>query len=590
MAGVKRKRSSTVSFHRPKKAKYSKKSYKKRSYKKKRMPKGRRSYRRRSDASGGLFRAAASRQRLGQREGRWAQYLASADAALKGRIARRDKSVREGFSSRAWGAGRYGLGKMLRHGAHSLSKYEKKHHTLGRLAMGAVKNYTGLGMYTGNGSYDGDDDVEANSLVNNGGLVGVPSFASSGDETGAVTIQHREYVSELFGPTNSFQNEQFPLNPGLEKTFPWLSQIAANYEEYELVQCMFTFRSTTSDHGGTTTSGQVGTVIMCTQYNPSKEKFDSKQMMMGYDAAGSGKCTSDQVHGVECDNAKLSGTDEKYVRTAAVLDDLKNYDHGNFEVAISNSPPEFANEALGELWVSYTVVLRKPKLFTGRGFAISQDEFVQTDPGVHYPLSGTNHEDTLLKGMTNSIGCKLIGYGMAVPTTGLTSSGTGGVPIDYTTGAGNVMTLATEETGVLFPAGAAGYYEITFRYNGSGMVHNNYAAEWTCYGNVSMVQDILVGGTGGSSFYVHQDRTEAVGASDHLVLTYHVRVKEAVNGLNNVFKFKCGVSTGPIVRDSCTLTIKEYNTSGSYRHHNRGTNDAPIMVNSAGTIVNPVDA
>lgn len=282
--------------------------------------------------------------RAAARETEMAAYIENAQMALDARKAKRiAEAGGEGYT-RAWGSvkasqpmatgsGSYRLGRAMRRGYRSVSKYEKKHHTLGRAALGAAKRFAGVGMYTGSGAYN----TVRNSLVNNPGLEGVPSFSSSGDETGAISITHREYVTEIFGPTNSFTNQAFHLNPGIEKTFPWLSQLAANYEEYEFRQLLFTYRSTTSDNGNSS-SGQVGTVILATQYNPSKADWDSKQIMMGYDAAQSGKTTSDNINGVECDNAKLSGTDEKYVRSGPVVDDLKNYDHGKFQVAISNSP------------------------------------------------------------------------------------------------------------------------------------------------------------------------------------------------------------------------------------------------------------
>jgi hypothetical protein len=38
------------------------------------------------------------------------------------------------------------------------------------------------------------------------------------------------------GVIEDFQNQSILLNPGLEASFPWLSQVAQNFEEYEFVQ------------------------------------------------------------------------------------------------------------------------------------------------------------------------------------------------------------------------------------------------------------------------------------------------------------------------------------------------------------------
>lgn len=228
--------------------------------------------------------------------------------------------------------------------------------------------YTGDGMYTGSGAY------LANELVDGANSDMIPSFMSKNDETGELTLSHREYVGEVYANEagSAFENRSFPLNPGLESTFPWLSQIAQNFEEYDFTQLMFTFRSTVADVSSA--NGQVGTIIMATQYNPSRQDFRDKAEMIEYSAASSGKTTEAAVHGVECDNSKLSGSHQKYVRSSHLEkgEDIKEYDHGIFQLATANTPAAFQDNSIGELWVSYTVCLRKPKLFSARGNNITR--------------------------------------------------------------------------------------------------------------------------------------------------------------------------------------------------------------------------
>lgn len=91
-------------------------------------------------------------------------------------------------------------------------------------------------MYSGRGSY-----------ARNEVMVG-------GDETGSICISNREYVGDIFAPSASgtFSVTPFPLNPGLEQSFPWLSQLAANYEEYEFIQLVFEFKSVFPNTASTT--------------------------------------------------------------------------------------------------------------------------------------------------------------------------------------------------------------------------------------------------------------------------------------------------------------------------------------------------
>lgn len=274
----------------------------------------------------------------------------------------------------------------------------------------------GKKLFKGRGSY------ESNSLIDGGGSGGmtsadVPTISTVADETGEVLIQHKEYVADVYGNdfeegsaelTVPFANHLYSLNPGLERTFPWLSQIASNYEEYEFVSLIFTFRSTVSID--VDAQGQVGTVIMATNYNASRPAFDNKAVMMQYDGAVSAKVTQSCMHGIECDPNKLSGSAGKYVRANPVLvgQDLKTYDQGLFQLGIHGVPKAYANSTIGELWVSYAVKLRKPKLFTSLGLGITRDVAMANKPYV----GGTNYgaifglTKDILTGQQNNLGCK----------------------------------------------------------------------------------------------------------------------------------------------------------------------------------------
>ena len=282
---------------------------------------------------------------------------------------------------------------------------------------------TGVGKWwrgvTGQGAYN------TNATIQDGGsgVMEIPSFAPSTDGC-SVVISHKEYVADIHAPgiengvISPFQNITYAINPGMYRSFPWLAQIAGNYEEYTMGQLIFTYRSTTSDIAANS-SGQVGTIIMATQYNPGQDPFGDKQQMLEYDLAMSGKTTQSMLHGVECDPSKLSGSTGKYIRTAPIPagSDIKTYDLGTLNIAISNVPATYANQSLGELWVSYTVELRKPRFWSGRGFQIPRDVFCQPSPlGLPAcPFSGLTH--TLLSGRSNSIGGIL--EGALVPVSGV---------------------------------------------------------------------------------------------------------------------------------------------------------------------------
>lgn len=458
------------------------------------------------------------------------------------------------------GRGAYNFGK-------SYSKWAKT--GTGRMVrgMGAdmLHKFTGIGI-GGRGMYTGRGEYTDNSLISGSDGLEVPSFSSAGDETGSVTVCRKEYVCDIYGPESSvpgvpsaFNVQTFQLNPGLEGTFPWLSQIAQNYDEYDFKQLVFTYRSTTTDIGSST--GQCGTVIMATNYNASAPPFGDKVTMMEYDASMSSKVTESMRHGVECDPLKLSGSEGKYIRNNPVVpgQDLKTYDQGSFQLAVANIPTLYVNQALGELWVSYNVELRKPKFYAGRGLGISQDLYVSAEGSETVSLPfGT--VATILTGQQNNIFTQL--------------------------------TLAANSTTITFPASYAGFLEIRFaceRVTSGGLIWSNGAVA----GNVSQIADMYAGGGATNplpdSPAPHIKNDAAIGTSNNILAIYHVQVGIATAGVDNSFTVThASFLTGP---GQSSITIAEYNSGYSYRAMNIGPlgsqSVAPILVNPAGTLVVP---
>lgn len=254
----------------------------------------------------------------------------------------------------------------------------------------------------------GDGAINKN-IRGSRGINTVPTFASVKDEQGDITVQHREYVGDIFANKAGeyFENKAFDLNPGLQRTFPWLSQLAMNFDEYVFIQLAFTFRSTISI-ATSSGDGQTGMVILCTDYNPDHPKFDSKQRMMEYDGAQSAKCTISAVHGVECDPSKLAGDQAKRMRTAPVLvhGNKLDYDLGKFQIAISGTPAALQNNTIGEIWVSYTVLLRKPKYYQALGLGIPRSIYTCGTGQTALDCFGNEYNDIAgypLKGQQNSI-------------------------------------------------------------------------------------------------------------------------------------------------------------------------------------------
>jgi len=220
-------------------------------------------------------------------------------------------------------------------------------------------------LYRGTGAYHGGG-MATNSLINPPANP-VPMFASAPGEDGALAITHKEYIQDITG-SSLFVNNGYPINPGDPALFPWLSQIAANYDEYEFHGLIFHYRTVTTDLS--TTSSQLGTVMMAVNYNAGAPLFKSKQEMLTYVGAKDVKISQDLAFGVECDPKQNGLGPILYVAINGSIppgEDPKTYCLGQFQIATNQT---VTNGQIGELWVTYKVVLRKPKLAQAIGAAI----------------------------------------------------------------------------------------------------------------------------------------------------------------------------------------------------------------------------
>lgn len=400
--------------------------------------------------------------------------------------------------------------------------------------------------FAGRGDY-----TAVNSLITTGGDSVVPRFAADGS---SVTISNVEYVKDIYAPGTQtpFSISAFSINPGLPQAFPWLSQLASNYQEYELQQCIYTFKSTIADFAAA--SGQVGQVIMATQYNPSVEVFADKETMMMYEGSMSCKTSSSMLQGVECDPVKLAATTgRKYVRVGNVAssEDLKEYDQGVLNIALVNPPSTYLGQVMGELWVSYTVTLRKPRLSSLNGNNIPHDYFVYFNQAAVVKLNNLNSfsDDMQLSGPRNSFGSRMY----QTPTLNL---GIGGAWLQPASGPGSVsdpLDMFALDSYTVVPFGGLQVVPIVWQV-GSGQTQFNSFACHYCVELPDNFQGLA------EIVYTQYGRTGAWQAD----LELQTLAQPLAAG--NVFRFK-----DIPIRDGTTPNVK-------YSHIKRVTNDATSCI------------
>lgn len=400
----------------------------------------------------------------------------------------------------------------------------------------------GRGMYSGRGGY--------NELVSSGA---VPiSMSGSGDETSSITISNREYISDFTAPgTANFTNLAFDINPGLPNVFPWLSQIAANYEEYQFQQLVFEYHPTIQENTSSTT-GQTGSLILATNYNPSQPVFIDKEVMMQYHGGQSDRVTQESKHGVECDPAK-SDNPRRYVRTAPVVigQDLKSFDLGKFQAAVANIPDAYFNQQLGELWVYYTIKLSVPKLGTARGDAIQEDIWVANLPGPAEGAPAVIFDGNVLKAQQSSIGCTLV----------------------------TTASSAQSATWLLtFPPSLSGDFEIRVRLESALSVLQTPTCATSVSGQVVNVPDMYaVDATTSRAPSFRQEVTQATRYS----LIWHVATKAQVKGLANTAQIVLTGAGAWTASQACFEVVER--SRGFYQ---TPTIPQPALVNAAGVVVN----
>jgi hypothetical protein len=242
---------------------------------------------------------------------------------------------------------------------------------VGATAGDFISKIAGWGSYT----------INRNSLTDPNS---VPTFSKDGD---GLRVRHREFITDITGAT-AFTLISNSVNPGLSALFPWLSNVAENFEEYRFDGLVFEYRPS-SGSAVSTSSAALGVVVYAMNYNPSDPNFVNKQQMESYEFSSSTVPFNSMLHPVEC--APLSNTTNKlFVRSGPVPTGgaLQLYDMGNFQFAVQGMQSAYV---CGELWVSYDAVFSKPRINPNTNYLYSHVvEQANATASAAHPLGTSN--------------------------------------------------------------------------------------------------------------------------------------------------------------------------------------------------------
>jgi hypothetical protein len=164
-----------------------------------------------------------------------------------------------------------------------------------------------------------------------------------------VVVKHREFIGDVNGSEDFFLS-QFAVNPGLAETFPWLNEVAQNFESYHFRYLRFQYQP----QAPTTAPG---TVMLAIDYDAADTAPTEKIELMSL--VGAVRCAvwSEIEQRSTADDLKKMAP-RLYVRTTNLASnlDIKTYDVGNLFIATVGATAI----TVGELYVEYEVELTSP--------------------------------------------------------------------------------------------------------------------------------------------------------------------------------------------------------------------------------------
>jgi len=176
-----------------------------------------------------------------------------------------------------------------------------------------------------------------------------PSLSMSQIGDGRIRVRHREFLADLAGSV-AFATTLIPLNPGLSSTYPWLANIAQNYESYLQNGLSVEFQTSKP-------TSAAGSVALAIDFDANDSAPLSKQQLMTYHGAVRTPVWSECTLRADPVDLKKFGQ-QRFVRSGTVVGDIKTYDIGNLIVATVGMAD---NSVVGELYLCYDVELDTPQ-------------------------------------------------------------------------------------------------------------------------------------------------------------------------------------------------------------------------------------
>lgn len=231
-------------------------------------------------------------------------------------------------------------------------------------------------------------------------LTGAPPIVKNvrRDGSGGVTISFREFIGNVVSSSsaNTFDLTAYPIVPTSLASFPWLSQLAGNFQEWNPEGIVYEYRSTSADALNSTNTA-LGTVLMATNYNSALPAYGSESEMLNSEFSASVKPSDNCMHMIECKRS-ASVLGNLYTKTTGD-EDVRFSQLGNFQLATDGF--QGTSVQCGQLWITYQIALNKPKLSDALGEDVGVVHIIGsgcTDAlplGTSFALQNTSNLDVI---------------------------------------------------------------------------------------------------------------------------------------------------------------------------------------------------
>lgn len=212
-------------------------------------------------------------------------------------------------------------------------------------------------------------------------------------EKGEMIISHSEYMGDLVcsGTSGAFLAQNYAINPANQGTFPWLSSVAVNFQDYQFTKLVFEFRPLVSESTSSSTGAllSMGSVILAIQYDSVLGPYTSKATCENSDGSMSSKPSERCFVQVECNpkfnplgvlyTSVLGLNSSGFPQVSSVQQDPRMNLLGIFEAASVGVPTASSTPiSLGELWCHYECCMYKPQLNANLSAELSAHYLITT--------------------------------------------------------------------------------------------------------------------------------------------------------------------------------------------------------------------